>query len=94
MAEKTYLVCRINGAMELVAKHPGDGYFALAVGEPDAVRRVIRTTAEPFIENKMIGMRVPNTRTNADDRANLSKIAQYAHDLRAHEGPGFRSLGA
>lgn len=35
---KTFAMCRIDGLIELREEHPGEGYFALAVGELASVR--------------------------------------------------------
>ena len=88
---KTYAVCRIDGLIELHDEHPGDGYFALAVGDPIELARVIDLTAEYVVGPRAYG--VPGTKQDAEPRANLGAIARYIRDLSTHDAPGFRALG-
>jgi hypothetical protein len=88
---KTYAVCRIDGLIELHDEHPGDGYFALAEGDPAELMRVIDLTAEYVIGPRAYC--VPDARQEAEPRANLGAIARYIRDLSTHDAPGFRALG-
>lgn len=95
MTKKSWLVCRINGVLELVDEQPGNCHFMLAVGERDALKRAVHNSADPFIEKGHgPGMRVPGTQSDAEDRENLSQIAQYIQTLRVYDSPSFRALGA
>ena len=95
MAKKSWLVCRINGVLGLTDEQPGNGAFMLAIGERDALKLAVHNSADPFIEKGHgPGMRVPGTRSDAEDRCNLSQIASYIQALRAYDSPSFRSLGA
>jgi len=89
--QKVFAICRIDGVVELRPQHPGDGYFALAVGDPGVVREVFRKTG---VAHGAFGVRVPGTRNEATDRENLSNIASYIQVLDKHNAPGFRALGA
>ncbi|OBY87573.1 hypothetical protein A6723_006645 [Pseudomonas sp. AU11447] len=87
---KTYAVCRIDGLIELHDEHPGDGYFALAVGDSAELRRVIDLSADPVAG---LAWRVPGVRAGAEPRTNLGAIARYIRDLSTHDAPGVRALG-
>lgn len=87
---RTYAVCRIDGLIELRDEHPGDGYFALAVGDSAELRRVIDLTADPVAG---LAWRVPGIRQDAEPRANLGAIASYIRHLSTQDAPGVRALG-
>ncbi|WP_160286856.1 hypothetical protein [Pseudomonas knackmussii] len=91
---KTYAVCRIDGLIELREGHPGEGFFALAVGELSSVREAIFATAEPQPAPRgKIARRVPGICPEASDRENLGAIARYIQTLGQQDRPGFHALG-
>lgn len=91
---KTYAICRIDGLIELREEHPGDGFFALAVGELGSVREAIYATAEPQpVPTGKVARRVPGVSPEASDRENLGAIARYIQTLGQQDRPGFRALG-
>ncbi|EMM6743909.1 hypothetical protein RWG83_006564, partial [Pseudomonas aeruginosa] len=51
---KTFAMCRIDGLIELREEHPGEGYFALAVGDLASVRAAVFATAEPHQVGKKV----------------------------------------
>ena len=87
---KTFAACRLDGLIELHDKHPGDGYFAIAEGDPAELRRVIDLTADPVAG---FAWRVPGIRQDAEPRANLGAIASYIRYLSTQDAPGVRALG-
>ncbi len=91
---KVYATCTIGGLIRLTEQAPGEGQFALAVGELDVVRRVIRETAEPT-QAPCGGnaSSVPGVVDGGDSRANLGAIARYIQLLGERDVPGFRALG-
>ncbi|WP_281687598.1 hypothetical protein [Pseudomonas citronellolis] len=99
---KTVAACRLDGVIELHDQHPGDGYFALAEGDPTELMLVIDLTAE-YIDGpvwrapgyRAIGFawRVPGIRQGAEPRVNLDAIASYIRHLSTHNAPGVRALG-
>lgn len=91
---KVYATCTISGLIRLTEQAPDEGQFALAVGELEVVRRVIRETAEPTPAPRgSIASRVPGVVDGAEDRANLGAIARYIQLLGERDVPGFRALG-
>ncbi|MHA5988966.1 hypothetical protein ACVSMR_19270, partial [Pseudomonas aeruginosa] len=56
---KTFAMCRIDGLIELREEHPGEGYFALAVGELASVRAAVFATAKPHQVGQKVARRVP-----------------------------------
>lgn len=88
---RTYAVCRIDGLIELRPEHPGDGYYALALGDSAELRRVIDLTADPVAG---LAWRVPGIRPDAEPRTNLGAIASYIRHLSTQDAPGVRALGA
>ncbi|MCY1408137.1 hypothetical protein D3C76_654880 [compost metagenome] len=82
---KLYATCRLDGRIELHEQHPGNGYFALAVGEPKELREVIDATAK--------GWRVPGVQDGAEARQNLEAIAVFIRDVSLLDVPGVRALG-
>lgn len=86
---KFYAVCDISGAIKITDEQPGEGLFALAVGEFDAVIDTIAETSGGHHTNL-----VPGVVPDGDARANLGAIARYIQVLGALEVPGFRALGA
>ena len=92
---KVYAACTIGGLIRFTEETPGEGQFALAVGELEVVRQVIRATAAPVnAPERAIAWRVPGADDNAGDRANLGAIARYIQQLSVRDVPGFRALGA
>lgn len=91
---KVYATCTIGGLIRLTEQAPGEGQFALAVGELEVVRRVIRETAQPT-QAPCGGTAngVPGAIEGADARANLGAIARYIQLLGERDVPGFRALG-
>lgn len=92
---KTYATCRIDGMIELTNCYPGDGYFALCVGDRQAILRAVQATAE--VDAGRTGdaiARVPATRADAAPRENLDAIARYINTLANTDGHGFRALEA
>ncbi|MCY1353399.1 hypothetical protein D9M69_397390 [compost metagenome] len=89
---KTYAVCRINGLIELNDRHPGEGYYALAVGEQSVLYPVLMETAD-IADADTVALRVPATSDDASPRANLSAIARYIQALARRDVPGVRALG-
>ncbi|MCY1313210.1 hypothetical protein D9M70_637110 [compost metagenome] len=89
---KTYAVCRINGLIELKDRHPGDDYYALAVGEQSVLYPVLMETAD-VADFDTGALRVPETADDADPRANLGAIARYIQALARRDVPGVRALG-
>lgn len=87
---KTFAACRLDGLIELHDQHPGDGYFALAEGDPAELRRMIDLTADPVAG---LAWRVPGIRLEAEPRANLGAIANYIRHLSTQDAPGVRALG-
>ncbi|KSB93723.1 hypothetical protein [Pseudomonas aeruginosa] len=90
---KTFAMCRIDGLIELREEHPGEGYFALAVGDLASVRAAVFATAEPHQVGKKVARRVPGVSPDATDRENLGSIASYIQTLGQQDRPGFRALG-
>ncbi|WP_446938005.1 hypothetical protein [Pseudomonas aeruginosa] len=90
---KTFAMCRIDGLIELREEHPGEGYFALAVGELASVRAAVFATAEPHQVGQKVARRVPGVSHEATDRENLGSIARYIQTLGQQDRPGFRALG-
>ncbi|MEK2642136.1 hypothetical protein AAAB92_27190 [Pseudomonas aeruginosa] len=90
---KTFAMCRIDGLIELREEHPGEGYFALAVGDLASVRAAVFATAEPHQVGKKVARRVPGVSPDATDRENLGSIARYIQTLGQQDRPGFRALG-
>lgn len=91
---KVYAICTIGGLIRFTEGTPGEGQFALAVGELDVVRQVVRATATPAsAPERAIAWRVPGTDDNAPARANLGAIARYIQQLSVRDVPGFRALG-
>ncbi|MDP5714810.1 hypothetical protein P3817_31490, partial [Pseudomonas aeruginosa] len=78
---KTFAMCRIDGLIELREEHPGEGYFALAVGDLASVRAAVFATAEPHQVGKKVARRVPGVSPDATDRENLGSIARYIQTL-------------
>jgi len=92
---KTYAVCRIDGFIELRQAHPGDGYYALGVGEMPVVRGVVFATAKHQPEaGREFARRVPEVDSQNSDRENLGAIARYIQTLALLDVDGFRALGA
>ncbi|WP_235581464.1 hypothetical protein [Pseudomonas aeruginosa] len=84
---KTFAMCRIDGLIELREEHPGEGYFALAVGELASVRAAVFATAEPHQVGQKVARRVPGVSPEATDRENLGSIARYIQTLASRIGP-------
>ncbi len=92
---KVYATCTIGGLIRFTEETPGEGQFALAVGELEVVRQVIRATAAPTsAPERAIAWRVPGADDNAEARSNLGAIARYIQQLSVRDVPGFRALGA
>nr|WP_064494332.1 hypothetical protein [Pseudomonas chengduensis] len=91
---KVYAICTIGGLIRFTEGAPDEGQFALAVGELEVVRQVVRATATPAsAPERAIAWRVPGTDDNAPARANLGAIARYIQQLSVRDVPGFRALG-
>lgn len=88
---KTFAACRLDGLIDLHDQHPGDGYFALAEGDPAELMRVIDLTAD-YVAGRRRWL-VPGVRAGAEPRTNLDAIARYIRDLSTHDAPGVRALG-
>lgn len=88
---KTYAACRIGGVIELHDRHPGEGYYTLAVGERAALYPALVETA--VVRSVDSSLRVPGTADDADPRSNLSAIARYIQQLAHRDVPGVRALG-
>ena len=86
---KFYAVCDISGGIQLIDQLPGEGQFALAVGEFDVVVDVIAETSDGYHKPQ-----VPGVVPGGDARENLGAIARYIQILAQRETPGFRALGA
>ena len=99
---KTFAACRLDGLIELHDQHPGDGYFALAEGDPAELASVIALTADyvagpawrvPGYRAVESAWRVPGISQGAEPRANLGAIASYIRHLSTQDAPGVRALG-
>lgn len=91
---KIFAVCRIDGLISLREGRPGEGYFALAVGELASVQQAILATAEPQVtEGGRVVRRVPGVSSEASARENLGAIARYIQTLGQQDRPAFRALG-
>lgn len=86
---KFYAVCDISGAIKITDEQPGEGQFALAVGEFDAVVDTIAETSGGYHV-----CQVPGVVPDGDTRENLGAIARYIQVLGKRDVPGFRALGA
>ncbi|UIO45573.1 hypothetical protein [Pseudomonas aeruginosa] len=84
---KTFAMCRIDGLIELREEHPGEGYFALAVGDLASVRAAVFATAEPHQVGKKVARRVPGVSPDATDRENLGSIARHIQTWASRIGP-------
>lgn len=93
--DKYYAISTIDGQIRLIDQPPSEGQFGLAVGEFGALVEVIHATAPIyFIDHNAPGRyRVPDTRDDAEPRANLEAIARYIQELGQRDVPGFRPLG-
>lgn len=92
---KYYAVCNIAGLIRLTDEQPGDGQFALAVGDFSVLVEEIHQTAVPHYETteKPGRFRVPETLDGADPRTNLAAIAYYIQVLAKRGTVGIRALG-
>ncbi|MGK4342558.1 hypothetical protein ACSMFT_15395 [Ectopseudomonas oleovorans] len=92
---KYYAVCNIAGLIRLTDERPGDGQFALAVGDFSVLVEEIHQTAVPHYESteKPGRFRVPETLDDAEPRANLAAIAYYIQVLAKRGTVGIRALG-
>ncbi|MFI8383326.1 hypothetical protein [Pseudomonas sp. NPDC079086] len=86
---KFFALCNIKGQIVVTDEKPGEGQFALAIGEFDEVVDTITKTSGGYAVAV-----VPGVLDDATDRDNLSAIARYIQVLDKHNSPGFRALGA
>lgn len=86
---KFFALCNIKGQIIVTDEKPGEGQFALALGDFYEVAKVINETSAG--EGTAV---VPGVLNGAADRDNLSAIARYIQVLDQHNSPGFRALGA
>lgn len=93
---KFYATCNIAGLIRLTDEQPGEGQFALAVGDFSVLVEEIQQTAIPHYDHaeRPGRFRVPETRDAAEPRGNLDAIARYIQALAQRGTPGIRALGA
>ncbi|XQE65800.1 hypothetical protein ACOAPY_14145 [Pseudomonas sp. P3C3] len=93
---KFYATCNIAGLIRLTDQQPGEGQFALAVGDFSVLVEEIHQTATPHYDHADHPgrYRVPETQDAAEPRANLDAIARYIQALAQRGTPGIRALGA
>lgn len=92
---KIFATCRIDGLIEFHEQHPGDGYYALAVGDLPSLREAIFATSEPqLLAQDKVARRVPGVTAQGSERQNLEAIARYIQSLSLMGKPGVRALGA
>ncbi|AAQ94453.1 hypothetical protein [Pseudomonas phage MP22] len=84
---KTFAMCRIDGLIELREEHPGEGYFALAVGDLASVRAAVFATAEPHQVGKKVARRVPGVSPDATDRETWAPSPGTSRPWASRIGP-------
>jgi len=88
MNRALFAYCGRSGQIQFDHKVP-DGFFELARGQGNVVRKVIEETAQLAGDNKTL--LVPGMPEAEDDYAAVLKACHYIRRLETHNKPGFRA---